>query len=137
MYDLLNEIEEMATDKECEFICEKVKSKAVPQPKLLIKDHKKPDLEGNFPTRFVVPAQNFMAGFPKLGYKGIQQTFEENGMYIGNRNLVQASELKEDIKDMEVKSDRATIASVNAVEMYPSIKYGSSLTHLAPMPRTD
>jgi hypothetical protein len=37
----------------------------------LIKDHKKADSKGNFPTRLVVPANNFTSAFPKLGYLGI------------------------------------------------------------------
>ncbi len=50
--DKLNELQEPASDKELAFVLqEKIYSKAIPQPKILIKDHKEPDSEGRFPTR--------------------------------------------------------------------------------------
>ena len=47
------------------FIEETLKSRAVPTPKLLIKDHKDKDEEGNYPMRLIVLASNFTAAFPK------------------------------------------------------------------------
>ena len=44
-----------------------LKGKAIPTPSLLIKDHKKPLADGTFPTRLVIPADNFTSAFPKLG----------------------------------------------------------------------
>ena len=70
-------------------------SKAVPQPKILIKDHKECRIDGSFPTRLVVPATNFTAGFPKLGYLGIKKILDTADVNYGKRNIVQASDLKE------------------------------------------
>jgi hypothetical protein len=52
--DMLEGLEGLISEKEAAFLDEKIKSKAIPQPKILIKDHKKPDEAGNFPTRLVV-----------------------------------------------------------------------------------
>jgi hypothetical protein len=79
-FDKLNELQEIASEKELTFLDKKIRSKVIPQPKILIKDHKGPDQEGNFPTRLVVLATNFTAGFPKLGYMGIKSVFEEQGV---------------------------------------------------------
>jgi len=100
-----------------------MKSKAIPQPKILIKDHKEPDQEGNFPTRLVVPATNFTAGFPKLGYLGIKSIFEENGVDFEQRTITQAASLKEKLEVLDLKRGDCTIASVDAEAMYPSIKF--------------
>jgi len=55
------------SDKEESFIKQSVESKAMPPPKLMIKDHKNPDNEGNFLSRLVVPATNFTSACPKTG----------------------------------------------------------------------
>ena len=67
------------SSKEAKFIDQSLDSKAVPSPKLLIKDHKEPDSNGNYPTRLVVPATNFTAAFPKVGYLGIKKILDDNG----------------------------------------------------------
>ena len=121
--DKLNELQELASDKELAFLDEKIRSKAIPQPKILIKDHKEPDSEGNFPTRLVVPATNFTAGFPKLGYMGIKSIFEENDVSFDSRTIIQASSLKANLEGLGLKQENCTIASVDAEAMYPSIKF--------------
>ena len=74
--ELLLGIEDLLSENEYHFILETINSRAIPTPKLLIKDHKKKDSDGNFPTRLVVPATNFTAAFPKIGYIGIKKIFE-------------------------------------------------------------
>ena len=80
--DLLKELssEELINDNEYNFLKETIDSKAIPMPKLLIKDHKNPDKDGDFPTRIVIPATNFTAGFPKLGFTGIRNIFNKNNI---------------------------------------------------------
>ena len=51
--------------------------KAIPTPKLLIKDHKKRTNDG-YPTRLIIPATNFTATFSKLGYLGLKAILDEN-----------------------------------------------------------
>ena len=57
-------------------INESLKTKAIPTPKLLIKDHKKMSIMGKFPTRLVIPATNFSATFAKIGYLGVKNILE-------------------------------------------------------------
>lgn len=54
------------------FINEIIKSQAIPTLKFLIKDNKKPDKNGIFPTRLVVSAAYFTSAFPKFGCIGIK-----------------------------------------------------------------
>jgi hypothetical protein len=55
---------------------------------LLIKDHKKMDKEGNYPTRLVVPANNFTSTFPKLGYLGIKKIFDTNNVEYMKHTII-------------------------------------------------
>ena len=54
---------------EVAFLTETINSKAIPTPKIRIKDHKKVDSSGEFPSRLLVPATNFTQAFPKIGYQ--------------------------------------------------------------------
>ena len=63
------------------FVKEKILTRGVPTPLLFIKDHKKKNQLGKFPTRIVVPATNFTAGFANLGYLGIKKIFGERKMF--------------------------------------------------------
>ena len=47
-------------------INESLKTKAIPTPKLLIKDHKKMSNMGKFPTRLVIPAKQSQLLLQKL-----------------------------------------------------------------------
>ena len=59
--------------KEHAYLLECVNSRAVPTPHLLIKDHKPVSTTtGRHSTRLIIPASNFTAGFPKLGYLAIK-----------------------------------------------------------------
>eukprot|EP00957_Ditylum_brightwellii_P205485 15344097-Ditylum_brightwellii.AAC.1 len=60
------------------FLREGIASKAIPQPQLLIKDHKDRESNGNFPTRLVIPATTFTATFSEVGYMAIKQVLDRN-----------------------------------------------------------
>ena len=62
------------------FVKVSLTSKAIPTPKLLVKDHKKRKSDRNFPMRLIMPATNFTVAFSKHGYKGIKAVFEENNV---------------------------------------------------------
>jgi hypothetical protein len=85
---LVEEKKECLADKEEAFIMQSINSKAIPSPKLLIKDHKKQDPNGNFPMRLVVPANNFTSAFPKIGYMGIRKIFDDNGIKYIEKTIV-------------------------------------------------
>ena len=120
---LLDELLPIISEKEAWFLQQSIKSKAIPTPKLLIKDHKDPDELNNYPTRLVVPANNFTSAFPKLGYMGIKKIFDDNKINYKKRTIIQASDLKEKIEKMGITSENSTIVSIDAEEFYPSIKF--------------
>ena len=63
---------EIASSNEIKYLEEVIDRKKIPVPMLFIKDHKKKDINGEYPTRFVLPARNFACGFTNLGYRGIK-----------------------------------------------------------------
>jgi hypothetical protein len=71
--DRLDELMSHLTSNESNFIRETLETKSIPTPTLLIKDHKPLEEDGNFPRRIIIPATNFTAGFPKVGYQGIRK----------------------------------------------------------------
>jgi len=116
-------MEEVISEDEAGFITETIKSRDIPTPKLLIKDHKTMKPDGSFPTRLVVPATNFTAAFPKVGYIGIKSIFDKNEIVYDRTTIIQASDLKGKLEKLNLKQNEVTIASIDAVDMYPSIKY--------------
>jgi hypothetical protein len=74
---LLSTLGHTLSEKEMGFVEESLESRAVPTPKLLIKDHKPMNSKGEYMTRLIVPATNFTPAFPKVGYLGIKNIFDE------------------------------------------------------------
>ena len=100
-----------------------IKSCRVPTPKLLVKDHKKQDPHGNYPTRLVIPASNFVAAIPHLGYKGIKNLLEEFKIPYMSKIIIQASDLKETLEEMNLHKSTCTLASIDAENYYPSVRF--------------
>jgi hypothetical protein len=78
---------------------------------------------GTFPTRLVIPASNFTAAFPKMGYLGIKRIFDLNKVPYNQRIIVQASDLKEKLESLQLQVDNCTIVSIDAIDYYPSIHF--------------
>jgi hypothetical protein len=106
------------------FVKESLSSKAIPSPKLLIKDHKEINDDGNYSTRLVVPATNFTAAFSKLGYIGIKKIIDKAGIIYTKKTIIQASHLKTQIESLNIKRDKHTIFSLDIEAFYPSVTYG-------------
>ena len=96
--------------------------RAIPSQKLLIKYYKKINEKGGFSTRLVILATNFTAIFSKIVYIGIKMMLDKEKVKYSCVSVVQASDLKEGLGELEVNRDKVTIASVDAINMYPSIK---------------
>ena len=90
-------LEETLTEKELKFLSKTLESKSIPTSKLIIKDHKKVNEEGDYPSRLIVPASNFTSGFPRLGYLGMKRIFDSAKINYEERTITQASTLKEEI----------------------------------------
>ena len=80
--------------KEEEFVRQSLATRAIPSPKLLIKDHKIINNKGEFPTRLVIPATNFTATFSKIGYLGIKRPLDKGKLRYSRVSIVHASEPK-------------------------------------------
>ena len=63
--------------KEEKFVRQYLATRAIPSPKLLIKDHKTISEKREFPTRLVIPATNFTATFSNIGYLGIKRCLDK------------------------------------------------------------
>jgi hypothetical protein len=94
--ELFKAIDRLCSKGERDFVQESLKSKAIPSPKLLVKDHKKKDKWwGRYPTRLVIPAINFESAFPKeLGYLGVQKIADEEKIDYMKKTIIQASHAK-------------------------------------------
>jgi hypothetical protein len=90
---------------------------------LLIKDHPDPDETNMFPTRLVVPANNFTSAFPKVGYMGIKKIFDDNRVNYMKKTIIQAVDLKEKIETIGITNENSTIISIDAQDFYPSVKF--------------
>ena len=115
--------EDLLSANEEKFLTKSIDSRSIPTPKLIIKDHKKQDQNGDYPSRLIVPASNFISGFPRLGYLGIRRILDENKINYEKRTIVQASTLKMEIEKMKLKKREVTIAKLDIVAMYPSIQF--------------
>ena len=78
---------------------------------------------GEFPTRLVIPATNFSATFVKVGYLGLKKMLEKNKINCTKFTVVQASQVKEEWQILNWKGNEVTIASIDAVAIYSSIKF--------------
>ena len=78
--------------------------------------------KGEFPTRLVIPATNFTTTFYKIGYLGIKRRLDKGKVNYSRKSIAQASDMKETLEEIGLKKEEVTIASVDAINMYPSIK---------------
>ena len=70
----------------------------------------------------VIPATNFTATFSKIGYLGINRCLDKGKVNYSRNSIVRASDLKETLEELGLRKEEVTIASVDAINMYPSIK---------------
>ena len=73
-------------------------TRAIPYPKLLIKDHKTINEKGEFPTRLVIPATKFIATFSNIGYLGIKMCPDKGKVNYSRDSVDHASDLKERLR---------------------------------------
>jgi hypothetical protein len=71
----------------------------------------------------IVPARNFAAAFPELGYKGIKAIVDERKVTYSNTTIIQASDLKQKLESLNLLHGNCTILSLDAVDFYPSIRF--------------
>ena len=113
---------DVLNDNKIQFLKSTLKMKNIPTPKLIIKDNKKPDNEGDFPSRLIVPANNFTSAFPRLGYLRIRQIFDKNKVEYESHTITQASSLEEKLEELEILKRKVAISKLDIVVMYLSIQ---------------
>ena len=119
---LLEKVKLDLSVKEEEFVRQLLATRAIPSPKLIIKDHKAINKKEELPTRLVIPATNFTAIFSNIGYLVIKRCLDKVKVNYSRNSIVQASDLKETLEEIGLKREEVTIASVDTINMYPSIK---------------
>jgi len=104
-----------------------IKSRDIPTPRLLVKDHKDQGKDGFWPVRLVIPATNYTQCFAKMGYKIIKQTFDERGVNYMKYTIKQAKCLKLDLERIgrkeAIRMDKDLVAKLDIEAVYPSITY--------------
>ena len=70
----------------------------------------------------MIPATNISAILAKVVYLGLKNVLEKNEITYTKFTIVQASQVKEEWDILNWKISEVTIASIDAVAMYPSIK---------------
>ena len=121
--EMLNADKDLFSPNEFNYIKSTINNCDVPSVKLLIKDHKDPDEKGNYPSRLVVPAKNFTAGFQHVGQRGIKAILDRNNVNYQRKTIIQASHLKEQLEVLPIDRSKNTIMSLDAEKMYPSVKF--------------
>ena len=104
------------------FVRQSLATRAILSPKLIIKYHKTINKKWKFPTKLVLPATNFTVTFSKIGYLGIKRFLDKGKVNYSRVYIFQTSELKERLEEMKINRDKVKIASVDVINMYPSIK---------------
>jgi hypothetical protein len=100
-----------------------LKSKSIPSPKLLIKDHQPLDAWGVYPTHLVIPATDFTSAYPKMGYLGIKRIFDEAKIDYSKKTIVQALTVKSHLKTLGINKYAHTLSSLDIESLYPSVAF--------------
>ncbi len=77
---LVDDIEDLCSDRETEFLRSWNKTRKIPSVWLSIKDHKPVQANGRHPTCLIISAHNFTQCLSKLASKSIKRTFRRAGV---------------------------------------------------------
>ena len=113
--------------REQDYVEKWIKSRDVPTPRLLVKDHKDKKENGFWPVRLVIPATNYTQCFANMGYKIIKLSFDRHNIDYMKYTLNQAKCLKLDLERIgrkeAIRMDEDLIVKLDIEAMYPSITY--------------
>jgi hypothetical protein len=100
---LLETLNDILSDDEYNYIKQTIKKMNVPTVQLLVKDHKDKDENVDHPTPLVVPAKNFIAGFPHVSQHGLRHILDRNEIDYSKKTIIQASHLKQKLEQLQIK----------------------------------
>ena len=119
----LETVADLLSPNEYNYIKSTINKHNIPTVQLLVKDHKSRKVDGNHPSRLVIPAKNFTAGFPHVGQHGIRKILDKNEVNYSRKTIIQASDLKEKLEKLNIQQSNNTIISFDCEKMYPSVKF--------------
>ena len=120
-HKLLEGIKNILDENEYKYIKSTITKQAIPTVQLLIKDHKEVNkTTGDYPSRLVVPARNFTAGFPHVWQRGITALPKTNKVNYKRKTIKQASNTKEDLEKLKIKKPENSVVTLDVEAMYPS-----------------
>ena len=120
-FEKIEEFMPYLSKSEFSFMIGSVKAREVPTPYILIKDHKAIDENGCYPTRFIVPCNNYLSCFSRLGYVAIKGIFDKNSVKYSQFNILNSYKLVEKVKTANFQNSKNTIFNIDVRNMYPSI----------------
>ena len=120
---LLDKLDPVLDKGEAEYTRAWVKQRRIPTPRLLSKDHKPAQYDGEYPTRMLNPATSFTQCFGNVGYRAVKATFDENRVCYTERTIINSRNLKEKLEGLTVRKGEATVSSLDIKDMYPSITF--------------
>lgn len=115
---MLEEAQTQLSKKEFDFLKTSLDDREVPEPMLLLKDHKTTQPT---PFRFVLPCKNFTASCAKLGFTAIKNLLVSEKVDFEKYTIKNSFDFLKKIKGLNLSRDTELILSVDAVQMYPSI----------------
>ena len=115
--------DEQISEKEFQHAKQTINRRRVPEPILFVKDHKKKDSNGDYQTRLCIPAGNFTAPFPHLGWKAIEALLIKNDAKYQKKNIKNAYALKTTLEKLSIKKNNHSIFTMDIKNMYPSVKF--------------
>ena len=112
LIEKLKDLELILGKDEFSGVKHRIESCAMPTPRLLAKDYKKPNDRGLYSSRLVVLAESFISRFSELGCKITQDTLRKSNMQINRFTIVQASSFKSNLEDLNVMKGNNSIIKI-------------------------
>ena len=103
--DLFEEEEWLMSQNEKNFIQEELNQKKVSTPYLTLKDHKKPNAEGDYDQRLICKADHFMSCLSTLGYIIIKNVLKKNDIKTDTYRIYNAAQFKEEMEELKPKKN--------------------------------
>eukprot|EP00957_Ditylum_brightwellii_P009070 685641-Ditylum_brightwellii.AAC.1 len=112
----------LLSDKLKEFIKESLLLKAVLQPQLLVKVHKKLDEKSENPMWMGIPAAHFTTSFSKLEYSWTEKVLMNHGVHYSKHIIFQSLDLKEKLRKLKLNEDKIMVMSLDISKMYALVR---------------
>jgi hypothetical protein len=120
---LVDDIKDLCSDRETEFLRSWIQTRKIPSVWLSIKDHKPVQANGHHPTHLIVSTHKLTQCLSKLASKSIKRAFKRAGVIFRCHSLKSSLELKKHFENNNLQKDDCTIVSLDIKDMYPQCKF--------------